>query len=269
MTKRFKKETWFAWAFLLTLFSSGLHDAQAHFLWFETPQRVAPGENVMIKIYYGEYHENQREIRGGRLDERKGTTLQMLSPSGEDLQSLPLEGKTRYFQSTLPVDETGLYDLVATDTTNPVVDWRKFDIGIVRPLFYARSWLLSFQEGGVSERVRMPKAVLDLDILPVTRHLNVGSGTFGPEVGEEVIFRVLFKEKPLIERSKISIYATNGWLWEGRIDSAGIGRFTPLWPGRYVVEVIYLEKNPGEFEGKAYEAIRHRATLSLMARAGE
>ena len=40
----------------------------------------------------------------------------------------------------------------------------------------------------------------------------------------------------------------------------------PLWPGRYVLEMIHVEKTPGEFEGTAYEALRHRSTLALQVR---
>ncbi|HEX7235080.1 MAG TPA: hypothetical protein VF243_07415, partial [Nitrosospira sp.] len=34
--------------------------------------------------------------------------------------------------------------------------------------------------------------------------------------------------------------------------------------GQYVLEVIHRESQPGEFEGKQYEAVRHRATLTFI-----
>jgi hypothetical protein len=42
-----------------------------------------------------------------------------------------------------------------------------------------------------------------------------------------------------------------------------VASFTPLWPGFYVVEVEYQEKTPGEYKGKAFEALRHRGTLTV------
>lgn len=271
MTKRHEGKVRPVWALVLALacFYFGVNEAQAHYLWFEVDSVVKPNDNIPIKLYFGEYQENQLEARGGRLDERKGTTLHVGGPSGTDLQALPLQENMRHFLGTLSVQEAGIYNLVATDATSPVVDYTKFDIGIVRPIFYARTWLLSFQPGGVSERALMPQPVLDLDILPVTRHLDVQAGVFGPKVDEETVFRVIFKGKPLTDRAVINIYAPNGWLWEAKIDADGLGRFTPLWPGIYVIDVVYLEKTPGEFKEKAYEAIRHRSTLTLKAHEGD
>ncbi len=63
------------------------------------------------------------------------------------------------------------------------------------------------------------------------------------------------------------VHAPNGWDKELKTDADGIVSFTPLWPGRYVLEMIHVEKTPGEFEGTAYEALRHRSTLALQVRA--
>ena len=40
----------------------------AHALWFDLPAVVKTGEQVAVKIYFGEYDENLRESTGGRLD---------------------------------------------------------------------------------------------------------------------------------------------------------------------------------------------------------
>src|SRR3546814_9950165 len=56
------------------------------------------------------------------------------------------------------------------------------------------------------------------------------------------------------------------WLWEAKLSSRGMDAFTPPWPGLYIVEVVYLKKDPGEFKGTAYEAERHRATLAVSVR---
>ena len=39
--------------------------------------------------------------------------------------------------------------------------------------------------------------------------------------------------------------------------------FTPLWPGRYVVEVTDYKQVKGEQDGKAYEALWQGATHSF------
>ncbi|MFQ5715822.1 MAG: DUF4198 domain-containing protein [Nitrospinales bacterium] len=256
-------------AFVLTLSASSR--AWGHFLWIETPPVVQTGKKASIKIYFGEYHEGLREVRGGRLDERRGTELSVINPSGKVSGPFSsLQTNKNSFVAKFSAKTPGFYDLVATDAQSPVVDYSKYDIGVVRPIFYTRARLLSFQEGTLSERAQIPRPVLDLDIIPLTRHLDIRTGAFGPAASQEVVFRVFFKGKPFADRAEINIYAPNGWLWEGRVDIDGIGRFTPIWPGLYVIDVVYKEKVPGKFAGKVYEAVRHRATLSLVVRtAGE
>ena len=36
------------------------------------------------------------------------------------------------------------------------------------------------------------------------------------------------------------------------------------WQGQYVLEVIHTDKTPGQFAGKAYESVRHRATYTFV-----
>ena len=51
-------------------------------------------------------------------------------------------------------------------------------------------------------------------------------------------------------------------------DENGKVNITTPWPGQYVLEVIYMEKQPGEFQGNKFEAFRHRATLTFDIPAG-
>ncbi|NRA61877.1 MAG: DUF4198 domain-containing protein [Psychrobium sp.] len=238
----------------------------AHSLWFDVPAVVKTGQPVPVKIYFGEYHENLREISGGRLDERSNTKLHVLGPAATTTANLRLKQKQNHFLATLSTKKSGVYDLMATDNQSPVVDYTKYGIGVIRPIFYARARLLAFKKDEVSERTAAVKPQLDFDIVPLTRALDIRAGTLGSTPKQEIPFQVFFKGKPFTGKAEISIYAPNGWLWQPRIDAQGIGRFTPLWPGVYVIDIVYLEREPGTFSGKAYEAIRHRATLTLPIR---
>ena len=238
----------------------------AHALWFDLPAVVKTGQSVPVKIYFGEYHENLREISGGRLDERSNTELHVLGPAATGSKDLVLKQRQNHFLAMLATKKSGVYDLMATDKQSTVVDYTKYGIGVVRPIFYARTRLLAFKKGEVSERTAAVKPQLDFDIVPLTRALDIRAGTLGSTPQQEVPFQVFFKGKPFTEKTDINIYAPNGWLWQARLDEQGIGRFTPPWPGVYVIDIAYLEKKPGEFSGKAYEAVRHRTTLTLPIR---
>ncbi len=252
---------------IFLLFGLFPNSVLAHFLWLDPIiQEVKEGQQT-VRLYFGEYHENLFESKATRLAEREAATLTAHLPGAEEATPISLSMENNFFAGKIKTDKSGLVNLVAEDVNSPVVDWSKHGIGVVRPTYYARTQWLFFKDTEISKRVPAPIPVTELDIIPITQHFNPRTGDFGPGTGEEVVFQVYFQQKPLDQKPKsVYVYAPNGWMWEAKLDKQGVSRFKPLWPGTYVVEVIYKEVTPGEFKGEKYEAIRHRATLSLTAR---
>ncbi len=242
-------------------------NASAHFVWIESPPTILLEQPVIAKSYFGEYHESLREETGGRLDDRAGLTAWMMGPNGTRIP-LDLAQKVNFFQMAVKSDIPGIYNLIATDLDTPVKDGTPYStIGVIyKPMFYARTQFLSFEPGRVSEQVKEITDTLLLDIVPITSHLDPIKGTISPKVGEEVVLQVVFRGQPLA-KAKPMAYAPNGWIRELRTNASGITRFTPLWPGTYVIDYVNLEKTPGEFQGKTYEAVRHRATFTIQVAA--
>ena len=88
-----------------------------------------------------------------------------------------------------------------------------------------------------------------------------------PVVGLKNGFIVMFNGMPLTQ-NKVTLYAPNDWEKEYKTDDKG-GVVMPLpWRGQYVVEVIFKVPSAGEFGGQKYEAIRHRATLTVTQAGG-
>ncbi|HEX8281327.1 MAG TPA: DUF4198 domain-containing protein, partial [Chthoniobacterales bacterium] len=129
--------------------------------------------------------------------------------------------------------------LLAQDLTSEVKDWSSSDIGIVKPMFYARA--------AVQDDVTAAQPALALDIIPDAKNPR--------------LLRVFFKNQPLA-KAKVMVHAANEWSKELEADANGAVTIATPWPGRYVIEVIHKERERGEFAGKAYEAIRHRVTFS-------
>lgn len=238
--------------------------ASAHFVWIESPATVSLGQPVVANAYFGEYNGFLREEAGGRLDDRAGLTAAMIGPNGTKLL-LDLEQKINSFRMAAQSDTPGIYHLIATDLDTPVKDGTPYEsIGVLyKPMFYARTQFLAFEPGRVSEQVKTMTDTLLLDIIPITSHLDPLKGTISPKVGDEVVLQVVFRGQPLA-KAKPFAYAPNGWIKELPTNDSGITRFTPLWPGIYVIDCVNLEKTPGEFQGKRYEAIRHRATFTIL-----
>jgi hypothetical protein len=40
------------------------------------------------------------------------------------------------------------------------------------------------------------------------------------------------------------------------------------WRGQYILHAVHLEQGTGTFDGKSYDAIRHRTTATLILRDG-
>lgn len=240
---------------------------QAHYLWID-PVVYKDDDKKFVHLHFGEFHKNLIETKKTRLLDRKSSELKAYLPSKKESISVSLDAKDKFFEGEIETDVSGLVQLTAQDLKSPVKDWTKHGIGLVHPTYYARTQWLLYKEQEVSQRIKSPKPVMDLDILPVTRHINHRSGEFGPKTGEEMVFQVYFKQKPLDQKAKsVTVFAPNGWAWEAKLDKQnGIGRFKPIMPGTYVIEVIYVENTPGEFDGQKYDAVRHRATFSLTAR---
>lgn len=208
--------------------------ARAHYLWWEVKPAGQPA------LRFGEFENDLREKSPGRLDTITGAAAFALSREG-GTAPLPLERKTSSLapaeSSTLPATA-----LVAHELTMEVKDWCAYGLGIVKPMFYARfepKWPTAGQSA----------ASLALDIVPLT----------------DGRVRVLLRGAP-IPKVKLLVHAPNGWSKELEEFSADGTTTAPIltpWPGLYVLEVIHLETAPGEFGGKPYEAIRHRATLAI------
>lgn len=207
--------------------------ARAHYVWIESETRRE------ARIYFGEYNEGVREKAGGRLDER--AALEAWLERGKPGRSpLSLSKRSDHFAAQL---EQGSGWLLARDVLSEVKDYRKSDLGIVKPMFYARAAVANHAEPPA-------RPSLELDILPVA--------------GEAGALQVYFGGQPLAG-AKVLVYAPNLWMQELKSDERG--RVIPKtpWPGRYVLDIVHKEAKPGEFKGQRYEAIRHRMTYSFVS----
>lgn len=206
--------------------------AQAHYLWIESEK------STEARVYFGEFNEGVREKRGGRLEERAAMQLWLEQPD-RSRKSLSWVKRQDHFFSALVTPAAGW--LVAADLTSEVKDYRKHDIGIVKPMFYARA--------AVGDRPAPARPSLELDLLPLP--------------GQPDAVQVSFRQKPL-GGAKVLVYAPNLWMQERKSDEQGKVSFSAPWPGRYVLDVIHKEEKPGEFKGRRYDAVRHRMTLSFV-----
>ena len=207
--------------------------ASAHYIWIE---RDAKAGSQTARLYFGEVAE-VREQSPGRMDDIKGPKAWAVS------NSIAAELNVKRTQHYFAITGALTPQLVATEAGHEVKDWSSSGIGIVKPMYYARhsAWPL--------KQAIAPAKELKLDVQPVA--------------GSKDSFVVLFDGMPL-PRAKAVIYAPNDWEKEYKTDDKGQLKMALPWKGQYAIEVIYKEPADGEFEGKKFDAYRHRAILTVV-----
>ncbi len=238
--------------------------AEAHFAWIETEATAPSSAGQSLHLYFGEYSEFLREEQGGRLDTMDGIAMRLHHPK-QGASVIPLTKEVNRFSGNLARCLPGRNDVVAEQREAPVQDLRAHDLGVVKPMYYARTSFICLEEGRVSEQDKVPPVPLDLDVLPLSRGMNLATGRVTHAPGGEIVVKAVFKGQAL-PAALVLVHAPIGWDKELHSGADGIATFTPLWPGRYVIELVHVEKTGGEFKGKPYEAIRHRSTLALHVR---
>lgn len=207
--------------------------AQAHYLWLER-------DGKRSFLYFGEVNE-VREQSPGRLDEIPAPSVWSLERGAWQPRQLVRRA------AAFAIDGRPGTDLVAVEGRYAVQDWTKHGLGVVKPMFYARigQWTMRQPVPAVPE--------LRLDIQPVP--------------GTASTVRVLFDGTPLAG-AKLVVHAPNGWDQDHKAGEDGRVQLQLPWRGQYTLEVIHREPASGEFEGRRYEAVRHRGTLVFTRRDG-
>jgi hypothetical protein len=211
--------------------------ANAHYLWLEQ-------HGAQPRLYFGEINE-VREKSPGRLDEIPGPKV--WSGEGAARRDYSATRTATHFALAAPGAGKGAAGapLLASETSIGVKDWTKSGLGIVKPMFYARSAAWPAKAALTPE--------LALDIVPVAGRKNT--------------FQVFFNGAPLA-KAKVAIVAPNDWTRDERSDAQGFVTLPTPWRGTYLLEVIHKEAKAGEYEGKPYESLRHRMTLTFTQAGG-
>jgi len=222
---------------LLTLLLLSLAPAlaNAHYLWLEQ-------HGAEPRLYFGEINE-VREKSPGRLDEIPGPKV--WSGEGAARRDYSATRTATHFALAAPGKGAAGAPLLASETSIGVKDWTKSGLGIVKPMFYARN------AAWPAKAALTPELVLD--IVPVAGRKNT--------------FQVFFNGAPLA-KAKVAIVAPNDWTRDERSDAQGFVTLPTPWRGTYLLEVIHKEAKAGEYEGKPYESLRHRMTLTFTQAGG-
>lgn len=183
-----------------------------------------------LELRFGEYQENLRETEQTRLPEFPG-------PQASEQHSKVWHPVALRRESDGFIFPAAVNGATAAETGVAVADLTKSKIGIVKPMFYARYAL-----AGSSAQ---PSQTLDVV----------------PEGKNRV--RLFYRGVPL-PNAPLTLIGPDLAEKNLSTDASGSVPLPELAKGLTVFDAVHLVKEPGEFAGKSYEAIRYRATLSLV-----
>lgn len=229
--------------FVLILLLSPLL-SEAHSYWLELKGSGKVGQPMTVQCFFGELENGLRE-KGTMLNNMKAFTASVLQPDGTTVP-LTLIPAENCYQAHFTPKLAGTYQVLLVNDTRAVQDLTKHHLGIVRPRDYLRA-ICQVGNGPLSANPRYYLDVIPQDI---------------PAVGKPTVL-LITKDGAAYANAPVKLTSPDGKQTKQTADASGRLTLTPTGAGQYVVDVDFLDKTPGQYEGKDYEAIRNKMALTL------
>ncbi|GAB3358859.1 hypothetical protein GCM10027566_23970 [Arachidicoccus ginsenosidivorans] len=222
------------------LFMLGLGFSYAHAIWIETSAQGQKGTAQEVKVYFGEFGTEEISQTSEWFADLSQFELQLLAPDG-NTTTLPFkDGKDHFFASFTPEQE-GLYKVVLHKIASEVYYGYKLD-------YMAAAHV----------QVGSSSSDFSQQLLPITLQPQTGSYITGKPIDLSVLVNQELKGD-----KEITVISPNTWTKKLYTNDQSSTRFTPLWPGKYLIETTLTDKNKGTFNGKEYTVDYHCHTYVL------
>jgi hypothetical protein len=213
----------------------------AHALWIETASSGKLGHQHSVKVFYGEFVANDRDSVSKWYSDVKDVSLWLVGPDQKKVQ-LNFTPGTNFVETSFIPEQSGGYTLLISHEAK--------ELGGATKYHFLSSATVSV--GNTLPDIKNNSNVLALhsdDILSarVNKVLKLNANL----------------KSAAASGKAITVFSSNGWSRELLADVNGTVNFTPLWKGRYVVEVSDTDKTPGQHHGKDYKSTWKGATYSF------
>ena len=213
----------------------------AHALWIETPATGKVGKKQTVKVYYGEYADLGRDSVSTWYSDVKEFSLWLVGPDNKKTQ-LNVTPGVNYFEGSFTPDQNGSYTVMVSHEAKELGGTTKYH-------FLSSADVIV---GKVAPAVAQNTNTLRL-------HINDAASL----KAKNTIKMNAFIKDAAASKKAVTVFSPTGWSKEFYTDSTGAFEFIPLWPGRYVVEISHMDKNPGKHHDKDYSATWQGATYSF------
>jgi len=229
--------------FIMLLFSAIANELSAHAVWIETAAHGKIGQSQEVKVYFGEYGQDERDKVEKWYSDLKDLTLWLVGPDGTKTQ-LPTTIGENVSQASFTPQKDGIYSLQISHKSKDLHEGTQYE-------FLASSHVFV---GKTTNQIDPASSNHELQVFPL-------EGTAW-KTGAAVKVQVLH-QKNAKSGSTVQVFSPSGWSRELTTAEDGTISFVPLWPGKYVLEASNFSKDPGEANGNQYKALWQGSTYSF------
>lgn len=213
----------------------------AHALWIETAATGKVGQKQPVKIFYGEYADLGRDSVATWYSDVKEFSLWLVGPDNKKTQLTVTPG-LNYFEGSFTPGQNGSYTLMVSHEAKELGGTTKYHFLSSATVSVGNAAPVSSQNDNAL-RLHLD----DVSSLKVKKAIKMTA----------------FLHQAVAPKKAVTVFSPIGWSKEFYTDANGAFEFTPLWAGRYVVEISDMDKTPGQHNGKDYKATWKGATYSF------
>ncbi|MFB6457847.1 hypothetical protein ACE38W_21430 [Chitinophaga sp. Hz27] len=217
-----------------------MHTLFAHALWIETIATGKKGQAQEVKIFLGEYADNERDSISNWFSNMKEFSLYLITPDGVK-QKLDCVPAGDHFRATFTPATDGAYVLYVDHTVKEV---------------YGESKIHYYAQGIV--RVNTSKG---LDNLHQNDFVLIEQPSKAPKINVPLQVALSHKTKKELPDAALTVQSPQGWTKKIKPLVGESYSFIPAWQGRYLLEGTFTENETGLHEGKPYQRIWHCVTF--------
>ena len=211
----------------------------SHALWVETAAFGQKGVTQEIKIYFGEYTTHDISAPGEWLSDLSEFSLLLITP---DNKEIPLQTKAAkdHYTATFTPQEEGAYKVVIHK--------------VAKELYYG--YRLDYNSSAIVQVGADPVTVSHFNKISIAPELK------NYRVNDTIHFET-FVDASFTGDKEVQVMAPNTWVKTIYPDDAGKANFVPLWPGKYIVEMIVKANTKGQHNGAEFTTDFHCATYAI------
>lgn len=215
----------------------------AHAIWIETVTTGKIGQTQEVKVFLGEYADNERDSIQHWFSNMKDFTLYLVKPDGQK-EKLTCTANGNYFTATFTPAVAGTHLLSIDHTVQEVYSGSKihyYAMGLVK---------VNNSLTGVDNA----KDYTDFSMLTNLKKTN--------KLHQPATVQLSYK-KAAPAAGEVTVQSPEGWTKKFKAGQAGDVTFSPAWAGRYMLEGTFTEDATGQHEGKDFNKVWHCVTYCM------